>query len=525
MRLLGETTFAPWDHPPCPSPPRHHAAVCWPSRSWPHAGPTQQEGPTPRIRIGSARPSPTSTPGRMPGRSSPGPEGGGADRTACVSCHTGLSYALARPAPGRFTAGPEAGLTAAEERRIAAVGLRVEHWADLDSPRFGLMYDSDDRKKAESRGTEAVLNALLLARADAARGLALPLRRRERHSGTSGRPRPRRERRGLLGLAEFRSRALGGEQLTPLRCRAGRDRRRLGTGYLEPLDEEGSRHAIAPRLPPPTVRRGERFQSPLDPRSLDGPRRPADGRRPARSSTRSSPSSAKTEAGRRLSAASSASIAPSRPEDSDGYATGLALHVLLRAGLPAVRPELARGFAWIRTHQQPTAPGRPLGEQGARPGNLHRQADDRCRNGLRGPGAGWDRVTVRPTGAGWSGAVLFSRLFPGGQHRPTRFIAGLVGGHVHLRQQSKRDDESLDQAGSDDRSGDCSRNHAVNRESLILSERGDEDARARSQDQTPACSGPSGILRPHRTSHEHSSNESDQAPGECRDCQSDGHPE
>ena len=36
------------------------------------------------------------------------------------------------------------------------------------------MYDSDDRKKAESRGTEAVLNALVLARGDAARGQSEP---------------------------------------------------------------------------------------------------------------------------------------------------------------------------------------------------------------------------------------------------------------------------------------------------------------------------------------------------------------
>ena len=47
---------------------------------------------------------------------------------------------------------------------MAAVVLRVEHWAELDSPRFRLMYDANDRKKTESRGTEAVVNALILAR-------------------------------------------------------------------------------------------------------------------------------------------------------------------------------------------------------------------------------------------------------------------------------------------------------------------------------------------------------------------------
>jgi hypothetical protein len=96
--------------------------------------------------------------------------GEGPDKTTCVSCHTGISYALARPSLGRFTAGPK--LAAPEERMLAAVRLRVEHWAELDSAKFGLMYDFDDRKKVESRGTEAVINALVLARADAARGRA-----------------------------------------------------------------------------------------------------------------------------------------------------------------------------------------------------------------------------------------------------------------------------------------------------------------------------------------------------------------
>src|SRR5262245_54140768 len=98
--------------------------------------------------------------------------GEGADRTTCVSCHTGISFALAGPALRRFAAG--SGPEAPEERLLAAVRLRVEHWAELDSPRYRLMYDANDRKKAESRGTEAVVNALDLARDDATRGRAAP---------------------------------------------------------------------------------------------------------------------------------------------------------------------------------------------------------------------------------------------------------------------------------------------------------------------------------------------------------------
>ena len=38
--------------------------------------------------------------------------------------------------------------------------------------------------------------------------------------------------------------------------------------------------------------------------------------------------------------------------DSDGYATGFALHALLRAGIAADRPDAAAGLAWLRSHQQ-----------------------------------------------------------------------------------------------------------------------------------------------------------------------------
>jgi hypothetical protein len=98
--------------------------------------------------------------------------GEGATKTTCVSCHTGIGYALARTALGRFTAKP--GPSEREETILSHARRRTEHWSDLDSPQYRLMYDSDDRKKAEARGTEAVINALLLARRDAAAARAEP---------------------------------------------------------------------------------------------------------------------------------------------------------------------------------------------------------------------------------------------------------------------------------------------------------------------------------------------------------------
>jgi squalene-hopene/tetraprenyl-beta-curcumene cyclase len=78
--------------------------------------------------------------------------------TFCVSCHTALPYALSRPALRVALAEP--GLSVNERRLIDDVTRRVRLWRDVEP------YYSDqgyDHKTAESRGTESVLNALILA--------------------------------------------------------------------------------------------------------------------------------------------------------------------------------------------------------------------------------------------------------------------------------------------------------------------------------------------------------------------------
>ena len=85
--------------------------------------------------------------------------------TFCVSCHTALPYALARPAL-RASLG-EQGPSANELRLVDNVIKRVRLWKD-EGP-----YYSDKAyvgKTTESRGTEAVLNALILTNNDAQRG-------------------------------------------------------------------------------------------------------------------------------------------------------------------------------------------------------------------------------------------------------------------------------------------------------------------------------------------------------------------
>ena len=78
--------------------------------------------------------------------------------TFCISCHTALPYALGRPA--LRAALNEQGPSASERRLLENVTKRVRLWPEV------LPFYSDEKngapKTAEARGTEAVLNALIL---------------------------------------------------------------------------------------------------------------------------------------------------------------------------------------------------------------------------------------------------------------------------------------------------------------------------------------------------------------------------
>ena len=87
--------------------------------------------------------------------------------TACVSCHTTLPYALARPSLRRVL--EETGPALPERVLLEQVTTRVRLWRDVEP-----YYPDQTRglpKTSESRGTEAVLNALILATRDAEAGV------------------------------------------------------------------------------------------------------------------------------------------------------------------------------------------------------------------------------------------------------------------------------------------------------------------------------------------------------------------
>jgi squalene-hopene/tetraprenyl-beta-curcumene cyclase len=80
----------------------------------------------------------------------------------CISCHTALPYALARPA--LRSALSETGASANERKILADVSNRVRLWDEVEP-----FYPDATRgvpKTAESRGTEAILNAVILVSYD-----------------------------------------------------------------------------------------------------------------------------------------------------------------------------------------------------------------------------------------------------------------------------------------------------------------------------------------------------------------------
>lgn len=89
--------------------------------------------------------------------------------TACISCHTAMPVALARPALTK-----QLGLTAVgqvQQRLIENVKKRVENWdkivaaSNSDEESFRTYYSG--QRKSSSLGTESILNALILVNHDA----------------------------------------------------------------------------------------------------------------------------------------------------------------------------------------------------------------------------------------------------------------------------------------------------------------------------------------------------------------------
>jgi squalene-hopene/tetraprenyl-beta-curcumene cyclase len=279
--------------------------------------------------------------------------GEGSTESRCVSCHTVLPFALARPALRKLLGVPAP--SRFENKLLAQTRTRVEHWASLDTEPFGLLYDSSERKKKESWGTEAVLNALILAWDDRFQGRASP------SDGTKaaldhlwGAQASSGDHEGSWDWLDFNMGPWEGKEARFM----GASMAAIAVGSAPGYAAQGSdakaqepvhrlRRYLKNRLPAQNLHNqawGLWAASQLPGILSSAEQKELAGRLLARQ---------EEDGGWCLSALGAwvRSDGTAQESGSDGYATGLVLHVLQAAGLPPGDPPIARGLDWLRSHQ------------------------------------------------------------------------------------------------------------------------------------------------------------------------------
>lgn len=265
--------------------------------------------------------------------------------TACISCHTGLPYLLARPELRRVLGegtwpGPESALVADVEKR-SRLWSEVEPW-----------YSHTPDKVQESRGTESVLNALVLALRDRDRGAMSPLAEQALEHMWNEQRKDGPERGGWrwldfgLGPWETTQSEVWGAGLAALAVRASGGSTNAGADAPVALLEGYLRHKASEPLNLHShlgILWASTFWKGLLP--------PEEQARIAAEVARVQRSDGGFSL-ERLGSWERHDASPAHPE-SDGYATGLATYVLLRHADPTLRPVVDRGLAWLRTHQDP----------------------------------------------------------------------------------------------------------------------------------------------------------------------------
>ena len=307
----------------------------------------------------------------------------GEGETKCLSCHTAVPYALARPSL-RIAMG-QAAPTAHEERMLEMVRQRVAHVA-TEQP----YYDHTEAKKVESRGVEAVLNAVVLTQydtlgrsgmgSDATRAAMARLWEVQRPDGAwdwlNFGLEPYEANDSVFHGATLAALAAG----TSPGMNASRDAQ--GQAGVERLRGYLKTNQTSQRLfnRAWSLLAASRLSGVLDPAekgalvgALERAQRPDGGWSmadlgPWRWSKAEAPYAGPAATDTALLAA------------SDGYATGLVVHAMRQAGVAATRPAVAKGLAWLVQHQQALESG----NDGSAPWRAHSLNFDREHGGEKG---------------------------------------------------------------------------------------------------------------------------------------------
>ncbi len=302
---------------------------------------------------------------------SPASRGEGMTQSTCVSCHSVLPYALARPALSKLVAGDTA--TEFEKKLLAQTKNRVANWKKLDTAPYSLLYDFSEQKKKESWGTEAVLNAVILAFDDRYQGRSSSSESTKQALSNLWQTQVKTgEHKGSwdwldfgMGPWEWKESRYWGATLAAIAVGvapgygggddASREGLRLLRSYLKDQLPKQNLHNQAWTLWAASCIEGiltKTEQQKLVTQLLE--KQQADG-------GWSLPSLGKW----------TRSDGTAQETTSDGYATGLVLHVLQTVGVPKGDANVAKGLAWLKTHQAATGAWRTVSVNKKRDPNSH----------------------------------------------------------------------------------------------------------------------------------------------------------
>jgi squalene-hopene/tetraprenyl-beta-curcumene cyclase len=274
-------------------------------------------------------------------------------RARCISCHSGLPYALARPALRQIIGVKEA--SAPEARMLAQIKHRVANWDKLDTKEFGLYYDSNDTLKKQSWGTEAIFNALILASDDRYEGRASPSAATKQALAHLWQTQVKTgDHKGSWEWLDFQEPPWGDKEARYVGTALAAIAVATAPGYATAATDKDTAervHILRDYLK--AKRAGQNLHNQVwglwTATQIDGILTKAEKKELI----------AKLLAKQRVDGGwSLLALGPwsrqggaAREDAADSYATALLLHVLLQTGLSKDHDQMAKGLDWLRNHQ------------------------------------------------------------------------------------------------------------------------------------------------------------------------------
>lgn len=284
------------------------------------------------------------------------------EQADCVSCHTVLPYALARPAL-RGLAGAKTP-TGQETKLLAQIRRRVANWEKLDTEEFGLYYDDSEQKKKESWGTEAVFNAVILAFDDRYQDRPSPSEATKQAFANLWQTQARAGGdKGSWEWLDFHEAPWGNREARYLGAALAAIAVGTAPGYLAPGADAGTDARVQmlvgylkDRLPQQDLH--NRAWALWAATNVDGILTNAERRRIVEQLLNKQ----REDGGWSLPSLGTWARNDGSAQEtaSDGYATGFVLHVLQIAGQPKDDARIAKGLAWLKRNQAATGAWRSV---------------------------------------------------------------------------------------------------------------------------------------------------------------------